>query len=324
MKQMENEDLEYNKAFFGEEEAPIIEEAEEIAPIEEEAKEEAQEEVTEEVKEEEPAEEEPIEEEAKEEAPAEMVKLIWNGKEIEVTKEEAIKLAQQGFDYTFKAQSISKYKKQIESMMEAGIQDEDLQLLAKVKQGDREALAFLAKQQNIDPFELVSIENPNPTLQKSTSEIVVSDEVKPLMEQISHNTELLGKLQQAESVLPSAVIKAMAQNPELFYGVVSEVANGTFDEVMPQLQRQLSTMSDLDRAYVMQNPNQFATLYMQVKNTAKKEAPQPIVEVKKEKPNMAEVGIKKSQTVTRQEEVIKDAFNSDAEYQKILARVRNQ
>ena len=41
-------------------------------------------------------------------------------------------------------------------------------------------------------------------------------------------------------------------------------------------------------------------------------------------PNMAEVGIKKSTVQARQEEVLKDAFNSDDEYQRILNKLKNQ
>ena len=350
---METYDTEYDKAFYGEEiteddavkevesqeevqdidestdddEAPEIEEAKDInadehiedEPIEEQTEDEDIKEFDDTESKEQDEETEP-KEEPKEESKR---KIIWNGKEIELTDEELTKLAQQGFDYTFKTQAISKYKKKFEELEKSGINDEDLQILTKIKQGDKEALAYLMKQQEIDPFDVSVIENPNPTLQKSSNEIVISEEVKPLMEQVSSNTELLGKLQQAESYLPDAVIKGMAQSPELFYGVVSEVESGTFDEVMPQLQKQLSGMSNLDREYVMQNPNQFANLYMSVKNNATKKV-EPQQEKPKEKPNMAEVGIKKSNTTVRQENVIKDAFNSNSEYQKILERVKRQ
>ena len=328
---LSNEEIEYNRAFFGTDEAPIQqeddteEESVETPEVQEEVIEDTKEDTTEEVQ---PEEEVKEEEEPKEEAPQEeMVTLMWNGKEVQVTKEEQLKLAQQGFDYTFKTQTLSKYKKQFEAMEEAGIKESDIELLKRIKGGDKEAMAYLLQETKSDPFELSSIENPKVTLQNEPQGIVISNEVKPLIEQISHDSELLGKLQQAEEMLPDAVIRAMAQNAELFYGVVSEVQNGTFNEVMPQLQRRLATMSDLDRAYVLQNPNQFATLYVNVKNTANKPQPQPQipnVEMKKEKPNMAEVGIKKSSTVTRQEEVIKDAFNSDAEYQRILEKLRNR
>lgn len=85
-------------------------------------------------------------------------------------------------------------------------------------------------------------------------------------------------------------------------------------------------MSDLDRAFVEQNPNQFATLYIDVKNTAKQVStpPKQIIKQEREMPNMAEVGIKKSTVQARQEEVLKDAFNSDDEYQRILNKLKNQ
>lgn len=326
---LSNEEMEYNKAFFGEETAP--EPAEEVEEVEEQAEEEVEEQPEETAPEPVEEQEQPKEEEEKQHEEAEAPQeekfvLNWNGKEIEVTKEEAIKLAQQGYDYTFKTQSISKYKKQFEAMEQAGITESDLEVLKRIKGGDKEALAFLTKNAGVDPYDLLSIENPKVTLQNESDAIVISPQVKPLMEQIANNSELLAKLQQVEDVLPYAVIRAMAQSPELFYGVVSEVQNGTFYDVMPQLQKRLATMSDLDRAFVEQNPNQFATLYIDVKNTAKQVStpPKQIIKQEREMPNMAEVGIKKSTVQARQEEVLKDAFNSDDEYQRILNKLKNQ
>ena len=319
---LSNEELEYNKAFFGEEQAPETEET-----VEEE-KEEVIEEETEEPKEEVEEQQEEVVEEVKEEEPKQeekRFKINWNGEDIEVSEEEAIKLAQKGYDYTFKTQALSKYKKQFEAMEQAGIKDDDIELLKKIKTGDKEALAFLAKNAQIDPYEILNIENPKVTLQNEPQGIVISDEVKPLIEQVSHDEALLNKLQQAETMLPDAVIRAMGQSSEMFYGLVSEIQTGTFYDVMPQLQRRMATMSDLDRAYVLQNPHQFATLYIDVKNTATKQSTPPqIIEIKKEKPNMAEVGIKKSTVQIREEAVLKDAFNSDDEYQRILNKIRNQ
>lgn len=326
---LSNEEMEYNKAFFGEETAP--EPVEEVEEVEEQAEEEVEEQPEETAPEPVEEQEQPKEEEVKQPEEAEALQeekfvLNWNGKEIEVTKEEAIKLAQQGYDYTFKTQSISKYKKQFEAMEQAGITESDLEVLKRIKSGDKEALAFLTKNAGVDPYDLISIENPKVTLQNESDAIVISPQVKPLMEQIANNSELLAKMQQVEDVLPDAVIRAMAQSPELFYGVVSEVQNGTFYDVMPQLQKRLATMSDLDRAFVEQNPNQFATLYIDVKNTAKQVStpPKQIIKQEREVPNMAEVGIKKSTVQARQEEVLKDAFNSDDEYQRILNKLKNQ
>jgi len=341
---------EYDKVFFGEEE-PAAEEAQEEVVAGEEQPEETQEEAEQEVQEsedqlEEEAEEQPedtenteTEEDGKSEEDGEkeedehdmppdeeMVKLKWNGKDIEVTKEEALKLAQQGYDYTFKTQSLAKYKKQFEAMEKDGITADDIQLLSKIKAGDKEALAYLSKENNIDVFDAAEIENPNVTLQKEEPEIVISSEVNNLIEQISTNEALLNKMQQAESVLPDAVIKSMAQDPELFYGVVSEVETGSFDKVMPMVQAKIASMSELDKSYIAQNPQQFAAIYVETKNGLEqpKAQTQDTKPKPKPKPNMAEVGINKSNTATRQAEVIRDAFTDDSEYQRILNRVRNQ
>ena len=331
---------EYNKVFFGEEQEDNTQENndvaedqtdDEVSPLDTDS-EEAQDDNT--VSEEEPQ-EDSEEEEASDEAPTEegkLVKLKWNGKEIEVSEEEAISLAQRGFDYTFKTQSLNKFKDKFEAMEKDGITDTDLQILAKVKAGDKEALAYLAKQVGVDTMDLLDITDPkvDVTLRNDASDIVISDTVKPLIEQVSNNPELLNKMQQAERSIPNAVINAMSQDANMFYAVVQEVTDGSFDQVMPQLQARLATMSDMDRTFVSQNPQQFAALYADVKNSlAQKVIPAesvtaPISAVPKPKPNTAEVGIKKSQSTTREAEVMRDAFSDDAEYQRILDRVRSR
>lgn len=336
-------DNEYNKAFFGEEEAEVTEvaevETEEVVPEEDsnDPLEQAEEDVVEEnTPTDTPLEEEPETEEApeEEEVPIEeprKFKLKWNGEEIEVNEDEMIALSQKGFDYTAKMQTVSKYRKGLE---EAGIDDETIALIKGVKEGNKEALAMLAERNRIDPMDLIDVDlskNEFNPLHNDTSNIVISEQVKPLMEQVMSNPSLQAKMSQAEDVLPNAVISRMAQDANMFHAVVNEIDSGSFDQVMPRINMKLATMSDLDREYALNSPEVFGSLYMQEKErlmTApqaepKVEAQQPQAKAKA-KPNMAEVGVKKSNTAVRQQDVIKDAFTDDDEYQKILAKVRNQ
>ncbi|WP_373069834.1 hypothetical protein [Sulfurimonas sp.] len=269
------------------------------------------------------------------EVEAKKTTIKWKGKEVEVSEEELRNLAQMGFDYTFKSQTLSKYKKRFEKMDEAGISDEDIELLSKVKAGDKEAMAYMMKQTGLDAYDVAEVENPKPILQNEDTNIVISENVKPLIEQIERNPELHNRMQQVEEYLPNAVINTMAQDANVLYGVVSEVESGSFDQVMPRLQMKLSSMSELDRAFVEQNQDAYVNLYIQTKNElfgnqqVQPQAPAQEQEVnaskpKKEKPNLADVGIKKSKTADRQVQVIKDAFSDDDEYHRILQRVRSQ
>lgn len=334
-------DTEYNKAFFGEEEAEVTEVAEveeEVVPEEdsndplEQSEEEAVEENTPTdtpLEEEQEAEEAPEEEEAPTEEPRKF-KLKWNGEEIEVNEDEMIALSQKGFDYTAKMQTVSKYRKGLE---EAGIDDETIALIKGVKEGNKEALAMLAERNRIDPMDLIDVDlskNQFNPLHNDTSNIVISEQVKPLMEQVMSNPSLQAQMSQAEDLLPNAVISRMAQDPDVFHAAVSEIESGSFNQVMPRINMRLATMSDLDREYALNSPDVFAGLYMEEKQKMyaqpqAQQATEPKVEAKpKARPNMAEVGVKKSNTAVRQQDVIKDAFTDDDEYQKILAKVRNQ
>lgn len=334
----EQYDKEYEEAFFGEEsevaeEVPteeVIETTEEVeAPLEEEVVEaplesdEAvdDEEVTEESEEDSDGQEE-VAEEAEDE---EKFAIKWNGEDISVTKDELIALGQKGFDYTSKMQNVSKYRKDLES---AGITDEVLDLMKQVQTGDKTALARLAQMNNIDALDLLDVdleENDTTTPLKNPSEIVLSKEVAPLMEQIRSNPSLLSKMDRAEGLLPNAVISRMANDADLLYGAVSEVESGSFDQVMPRVNVRLASLSDLDREYVLNSPEVFGNLYMEEKSNLSGVEPQAREpqQAKRNKPNMAEVGIKKSNKTTRTSDVIKDAFSDTDEYQKILDRLAN-
>lgn len=252
-------------------------------------------------------------------------KLKWNGEDIEVTDEELIALGQKGFDYTAKMQNMSKYRRELEA---AGIDDNTLDILKRMKSGDKSAALEYLTSLNVDPIDLLDIDTTKDSINaplKNNDAIVVSPQVAPLIEQVMSNPRLQSEMERAESYLPRSVIERMAQNADLLYAALSEVESGSFDKVIPRVQMRLATMSDLDREYVLNSPDMFGNIYFEEKaaiNTTPS-VTQPMAVKPKPKPNMAEVGVKRSDTTGRTEAVIKDAFNSDDEYQRILQRVRN-
>lgn len=265
-----------------------------------------------------------------------LISLKWNGEDVQVTREELIALGQKGFDYTAKMQNVAKYRKELEA---AGVTDDTIELMKRIKGGDKAAVLQYLKDTNFDPVDLIGVdenelyaENDPNTLRKEANEFVISDQVAPIMEQVRSNPVLMEKMSKAEDLLPNAVIMRMAQDPAAMYQAVTEIDSGDFDQVMPRVQIRLAGMNDLDREFALNTPDIFGQLYAEEKHRLMNGQGQQTPEITPDpepkpapraKPNMAEVGVKKSNTASRHNEVIKDAFNDDGEYQKILQRVRN-
>jgi hypothetical protein len=85
--------------------------------------------------------------------------LKWNGKTMKVAQEEAIKLAQQGFDYTQKAQTIAEEKRQIEAQRAEFTAERQRLSQALADPAQVKALydrLLEASGQNVDPNEITT------------------------------------------------------------------------------------------------------------------------------------------------------------------------
>ncbi len=309
----EEREAEYDKAFYGEEEDGAVDEesTEEDVPDTDEPTEDDLPEPEGDVEDVEDSEEagEP------EEEPEKLVTLKWRGKEIQVTQAEAIAMAQQNFDVTHKYQEVAKMRKSVESEME---------LIERVKSGDKAALAQLAKQGDIDPVDLLDVDmDAIEQGTADTAEPFVSPEVDVLMKEVAKDEHLFDALSDIEKTLPTSVVDKMAKDPETFYTIVNEVRSGDADIVMPQVQARLSTLDSVDRAVVMSNSDAFANFYMNVKQSMI-DAQQPIettqtVPAKRVKPTG--VSVQKSKQTNRSTSGKLDSFQSDEAYEKILERL---
>jgi len=242
--------------------------------------------------------------------------LVHNGKTVKVTAEEKQMLAQQMVDYTYKMQKLGDDKK---------VHQADLNMLAKIRNGDKEALAQLSGVAGIDPLDLIDIEVNSEQGTDKPAEPFMSPQVSELMQEVAKDTELFEKMQQIEDVLPAGVINVMARDPQAFYSVVNEVRSGDAEIVLPKVATSMATLSELDRSMVMNSPEQFANFYMNVKQSMINEAKPPQAETKptpKEKVelNPAEIAVKKSGQ-GRGQEVTQDAYLSEEKYKEILERL---
>ena len=247
--------------------------------------------------------------------------IKWNGQDVKVTIDEMKAMAQQGFDYTYKSQNLAQEKRDHKA---------ELDLLTRVKGGDKEALAQLSKQSGIDPLDLLDIDVED--IEHGSNQPAapfMSPEVAELLTKVKSDEGLYEKMQSIETSLPSAVVNVMAQDAGTFYSIVNEVRSGDAEIVLPQVTARLATLPELDRALVMNNPEQYKNFYMNVKQSMIDEmnssAPETKPAPKGKKPNPAEVGVKRSGgNQQRVPEVETDAFTSDEKYQAILDRLQNQ
>jgi len=246
--------------------------------------------------------------------------LKWRGKEIKATKEEVINMAQRNFDSTHKYQEAARLRKEAER---------ELELLNKVRKGDKEALAQLAHEAGVDPVDLIDIEVAD--IEQGSAkpaEPFVSPEVDALMQEVAQDDELFSRLQTVEDYLPAPVVNVMAKDPETFYAIVSEVRSGDAEVVLPYVQKYLAQMDNVDRAAVTSNPDAYAQFYSNVKQGLIEEAAAAAEDkpaAKKGKKNFADAAVRKSGgRAKNRKPAEEDPFESDEAYQKILERLAQQ
>ncbi len=313
----EEEKEEYNKVFFADENEAPEEEPEPEAEVEEEEPEpEEQEEATEEEEPTEPTEEE---NEPKEDSEERMLTLMWRGKEIKATEQEVINMAQKGFDSTNRWQEASDMKKKNKA---------DYDLLERARSGDKKAIAQIVRESEIDPVDLIGMEEDTEQGTATPAEPFISPQVAEMLDEVQQDTELFSNLQEIEHDLPQSVIDVMAKKPETFYAIVQEVQSGDAKIVMPEVQKAIALMSGVDKVAISNNPDAYANLYINVKNQmiqASQQSQQEQPEPKQKKSVPAnELSVKKSGGQGRRVPKDVNSFTSDEAYQAILDRLDQQ
>ena len=257
-----------------------------------------------------------------------LLKVKVDGKEIEMefSDEELASGMQKSFDYTRKTQAIAGDRKVIDKLKDLGINTDELEVLARAKGGDKDALAYLARNAGVDPIDLIDADSNNVRLETNDDYIVPSQQVQDILNSLKQDKELSAKLENAETLLPRSIMKLAATDANVLHALITEVRSGDFEAIQPYLQKELSVMSDFDRTFIQSSTEAYTNFYNNVKNTMTnrsqppmREQPASSTQAPQVKPNMAEVGIRKSGASSgRDSSEDMDAFSSDAVYQKML------
>lgn len=157
--------------------------------------------------------------------------IKYKGKLITIDdKEEAYALMQKGFKLEQEMSKIKPYKRMIAVIEDAGINEEDIQALADLKSGKKEALNYFASAYGVDVFDIGNKEY-KPEVKEIKEEN--ADELEEYFRELGEdNPELAGKVASVYNELPDE-FKVEVYKPNIFQAFVNSVETGEFDKVYP-------------------------------------------------------------------------------------------
>ena len=156
-----------------------------------------------------------------------------NGKTIAPRNaEDVISLMQMGANYTKKMQLMAPMKRAVESLNKAGINEEELNFLIDIHNGDKEAIKNLLKKNEIDPIDL-DMEDTK-YIPKNN---IASDEDVEFSETLMDVESSLPKIQEIlNKTWDSKSKQLVLKDPKLMVALHQEIEMGRFDEVQQRLE----------------------------------------------------------------------------------------
>lgn len=161
-----------------------------------------------------------------------------NGKDFQArSPEEAIKLMQMGANYTQKMQTIAPYRKKIQMLQNAGLLDDDkLNYLIDLSQGNKEAVKKLLKDSKLDPLDL-DIDNESAYIPGNHT---VSDKeyrVQTIMEDLKSTPEGMDTLRVIQD-WDQASLNEIWENPSIMTTLNEQRQNGVYDLITKEMDHQ--------------------------------------------------------------------------------------
>lgn len=244
-----------------------------------------------------------------------------NGKEIAPrSMEDIVSLMQMGANYTKKMQLMAPMKRAVESLNKAGINEEELNFLIDIHNGDQEAIKALLKRSKIDPMDM-DLEDtnyrPNANL-ASDEDVEFSDAIQDAHDSLPRINEILKDTWDAKSK------EQLLQNPALIRGLHEEIQMGRFDGVQKIVESEkmfgrYKGVSDID-AYidvvtklVAQQQQQQGMAKPQAAKSAAPRQSKPVPDKSKAAPTRAKAKSSKKGQMT-----VEDLFSlSDEEFERL-------
>lgn len=160
-----------------------------------------------------------------------------NGKEYDMTLDELIKLAPKAMDYVKKTTQIKPYRTMISSMEEHGISKDDINTLIDIKKGNKEAIAKLIKDSQVDVYDLPEAEAYKPTQYTKNEKSFEFDEV---VKELSADRELFNRTADVYKNMDRETQTLLYENPDFLRGLQEDIKSGLFDEIYPHVEKSMA------------------------------------------------------------------------------------
>lgn len=161
-----------------------------------------------------------------------------NGKELQLRDpSEAIKLMQMGANYTQKMQTIAPYRKKIQMLQNAGLlDDEKLNYLIDLSQGNKEAVKKLLKDTKLDPLDM---DMESSTAYTPSNHSVSDSEVQfqAIVDDLKSTPEGVQTLQLVQG-WDQASLNEIWQSPSMLATLNEQRRNGVFDFINNEIEHQ--------------------------------------------------------------------------------------
>lgn len=161
--------------------------------------------------------------------------IILKDRKLEIpvnNMEELIVLAQKGLNYTQKTQQIATHKHTVDYLGKHNITMQDLEALASLKSGDKQALGHLAKSNKIDLYDIDSEATFNP---QETVKYYEPTEVDIVANEILQNEPVAKKITEwvSSEVLPNDFLGLLRSDANALKAFAEDVETGIADRIIP-------------------------------------------------------------------------------------------
>ena len=161
--------------------------------------------------------------------PDTLYKIKANGKEFEMTLDELKQTASKGMDYLKKTTALKPYRTMIAAMEENKVSPEDINLLIDLKKGNKEAIAKLIKENEVDVYDLPEANDYKPQEYRQSETAL---EMKEVLSTISKDAEF-SRTSEIYDAFDEQTKAFLNEDPSRIMGLHNDIKTGVFDKVLP-------------------------------------------------------------------------------------------
>ena len=161
------------------------------------------------------------------------VKIKARGMEIDINDpKELVQLAHKGFDYFKKTQELAQWRKDIEVLNKGQISTEELQLLADLKAGNKEAAAALLNQYGVDPLDL----EPEQAVGYRPNQYYTDTptEVDQVIEVIKSDPDWASAMSEVTAHVPDDFLETVGSDATMLSRFAEHVKTGLAQQIIPE------------------------------------------------------------------------------------------